>query len=158
MSTRASPSFNMIRAIIFRVHFCRDLLDRYGVRLNVLGKRHLLPPSVQEAVRKAEEMTCKNDKYVYSFSKNGHLIASTFLSYSGLFAYLGLYAPFAHTERSSISACPMRHLMTWRPRRKQPSALHSRRMTHRSEKTPLQSIHISFHPAYQCASPTLFYF
>ncbi|KAJ3530525.1 hypothetical protein NM688_g7695 [Phlebia brevispora] len=39
-----------------------DLLDQYGVRLNVLGKKELLPASVQAAVRKAEEMTAKNNK------------------------------------------------------------------------------------------------
>ena len=41
-----------------------DLLDEYGVRLNVLGKKELLPPSVQAAVEKAEQMTAKNTRYV----------------------------------------------------------------------------------------------
>ncbi|KAI6139393.1 putative undecaprenyl diphosphate synthase-domain-containing protein [Pisolithus tinctorius] len=36
------------------------LLDRYGVRLNVLGKRSLLPPNVQVAIEKAEYMTRHN--------------------------------------------------------------------------------------------------
>ena len=38
-------------------------MDQYGVRLNVLGKRELLPPSVQAAVREAEELTAKNSRY-----------------------------------------------------------------------------------------------
>ncbi|KIL66985.1 hypothetical protein M378DRAFT_322594 [Amanita muscaria Koide BX008] len=38
-----------------------DLLDEYGVRLNVIGKRELLPESVQRAVDKAETMTRHND-------------------------------------------------------------------------------------------------
>jgi len=41
-----------------------DLLDEYGVRLNVIGKTELLPESVQKAVRKAEDMTRHNDRYV----------------------------------------------------------------------------------------------
>ncbi|KAK0464443.1 dehydrodolichyl diphosphate synthetase [Desarmillaria tabescens] len=34
-----------------------DLLEEYGVRLNVLGKRELLPKPVREAIRMAENMT-----------------------------------------------------------------------------------------------------
>ncbi|KZT69891.1 Di-trans-poly-cis-decaprenylcistransferase [Daedalea quercina L-15889] len=41
-----------------------DLLQQYGVRLNVLGKTSLLPPKVQVAVRKAEEMTRGNDRAI----------------------------------------------------------------------------------------------
>ncbi|KAL4064152.1 Decaprenyl diphosphate synthase-like protein [Scleroderma yunnanense] len=37
------------------------ILDRYGVRLNVLGKRSLLPPNVQVAIEKAERMTRHNN-------------------------------------------------------------------------------------------------
>ncbi|KAH7885417.1 putative undecaprenyl diphosphate synthase-domain-containing protein [Phlebopus sp. FC_14] len=37
------------------------ILDKYGVRLNVLGKRELLPPNVQTAVDKAERMTRRNN-------------------------------------------------------------------------------------------------
>jgi ditrans,polycis-polyprenyl diphosphate synthase len=40
------------------------MLDRYGVRLNVCGRKELLPPRVQEAARKAEEMTRHNDKAI----------------------------------------------------------------------------------------------
>lgn len=43
---------------------CRDLLDEYGVKLRVLGKTHMLPADVQEAVRKAEYMTQHNNKSV----------------------------------------------------------------------------------------------
>jgi len=39
-----------------------DLLDQYGVRLNVIGRVELLPKSVQTAVHKAENMTRHNDK------------------------------------------------------------------------------------------------
>ena len=41
---------------------CRDLLDKHGVRLNVVGKIELLPQSVQGAIRKAENMTRHNDR------------------------------------------------------------------------------------------------
>ncbi|KZT02389.1 Di-trans-poly-cis-decaprenylcistransferase [Laetiporus sulphureus 93-53] len=41
-----------------------ELLDEFGVRLNVLGKTELLPPRVQLAVRKAEEMTRHNDRAI----------------------------------------------------------------------------------------------
>ena len=39
-----------------------DLLDEYGVRLNVIGKKSLLPISVQRAVEKAESLTRHNDR------------------------------------------------------------------------------------------------
>lgn len=42
----------------------RDLLDQHGIRLNVIGNKLLFPPRLQEAARKAEEMTANNDKYV----------------------------------------------------------------------------------------------
>ncbi|KAK7694043.1 hypothetical protein QCA50_003619 [Cerrena zonata] len=41
-----------------------DLLDQHGVRLNVVGNKSLFPPRLQEAARKAEEMTAKNDKAI----------------------------------------------------------------------------------------------
>ncbi|KIM54456.1 hypothetical protein SCLCIDRAFT_136727 [Scleroderma citrinum Foug A] len=37
-----------------------QILDKYGVRLNVLGNRSLLPPNVQIAIEKAENMTRHN--------------------------------------------------------------------------------------------------
>jgi undecaprenyl diphosphate synthase len=43
----------------------RQLLDEYGVRLNILGKTELLPPTVQAAVKKAEDMTRNNERFVY---------------------------------------------------------------------------------------------
>ncbi|KAG5644409.1 hypothetical protein DXG03_008576 [Asterophora parasitica] len=43
-----------------------DLLDEYGVRLNVVGNVALLPESVQEAVRKAESMTRHNNKAIFN--------------------------------------------------------------------------------------------
>lgn len=48
-------------------NFCASaLLDEYGVRLNVLGRKELLPEGVQRAVEKAEKLTRHNDRYVYS--------------------------------------------------------------------------------------------
>ncbi|KAI0767900.1 Di-trans-poly-cis-decaprenylcistransferase [Irpex lacteus] len=41
-----------------------DLLDQYGIRLNVVGKKELLPPAVQEAVKKAEDLTRHNNKAI----------------------------------------------------------------------------------------------
>ncbi|TDL24879.1 Di-trans-poly-cis-decaprenylcistransferase [Rickenella mellea] len=41
-----------------------DLLEEYGVKLNVLGKTALLPHDVQEAVRKAEVMTQNHNRAI----------------------------------------------------------------------------------------------
>ena len=41
-----------------------DLLDEYGVRLNVIGKTKLLPESVQRAAQKAESMTRHNNRAI----------------------------------------------------------------------------------------------
>jgi len=41
-----------------------DLLDEYGVRLNVLGKKSLLPISVQRAAEKAENLTRHNKRAI----------------------------------------------------------------------------------------------
>ncbi|KAF8443017.1 Decaprenyl diphosphate synthase-like protein [Boletus edulis BED1] len=38
-----------------------EILDRHGVRLNVLGRRELLPENVQIAIEKAENMTRHNN-------------------------------------------------------------------------------------------------
>lgn len=43
------------------------ILDRYRVRLNVLGRRELFPPSVQAAIQQAEDMTRHNNAYVCFF-------------------------------------------------------------------------------------------
>ena len=40
------------------------LLDRYGVRLNVIGRTELFPPAVRAAVERAEEMTRGNNRAV----------------------------------------------------------------------------------------------
>jgi undecaprenyl pyrophosphate synthase len=40
----------------------RQILEEYGVRLNVLGKTSLLPEYVQEAVRHVESVTRNNNK------------------------------------------------------------------------------------------------
>jgi ditrans,polycis-polyprenyl diphosphate synthase len=42
----------------------RDLLDKYGVRLNVIGKTELLPDSVRRAAQKAERMTRHNTRAI----------------------------------------------------------------------------------------------
>ncbi|KAK0188030.1 dehydrodolichyl diphosphate synthetase [Armillaria mellea] len=41
-----------------------DLLEEYGVRLNVLGKRELLPGPVQAAIRRAENMTRAHNRSI----------------------------------------------------------------------------------------------
>ncbi|KAH6887313.1 dehydrodolichyl diphosphate synthetase [Coprinopsis sp. MPI-PUGE-AT-0042] len=41
-----------------------DLLDQYGVRLNVIGRTNLLPESVRAAVKKAEDMTRNNTRAI----------------------------------------------------------------------------------------------
>lgn len=41
-----------------------DLLDEYGVRLNVIGKTSLLPVNVQEAVHKAEGLSRQNNRAI----------------------------------------------------------------------------------------------
>ncbi|KAF8070820.1 Decaprenyl diphosphate synthase-like protein [Lyophyllum atratum] len=43
-----------------------DLLDQYGVRLNVVGRIDLLPESVQKAARKAEDMSRHNDRAIFN--------------------------------------------------------------------------------------------
>ena len=54
---------------IMRIFANRELLDKYGVRLNVIGKTELLPPAVQAAVKRAEDLTRSNDKCVSFFLK-----------------------------------------------------------------------------------------
>ncbi|PCH37650.1 Di-trans-poly-cis-decaprenylcistransferase [Wolfiporia cocos MD-104 SS10] len=41
-----------------------ELLDQYGVRLNVIGKTALLPDRVRAAINKAESMTRHNDRAI----------------------------------------------------------------------------------------------
>ncbi|KAJ2935009.1 hypothetical protein H1R20_g2090, partial [Candolleomyces eurysporus] len=41
-----------------------DLLDQYGVRLNVVGRKQLLPERVQEAVERAENLTRSNSRAI----------------------------------------------------------------------------------------------
>ncbi|KAF7305189.1 Alkyl transferase [Mycena kentingensis (nom. inval.)] len=41
-----------------------QILEEYGVRLNVLGKTSLLPEYVQEAIRHVESVTRNNNRYV----------------------------------------------------------------------------------------------
>ncbi|PSR71378.1 hypothetical protein PHLCEN_2v12754 [Hermanssonia centrifuga] len=53
-----------------------ELLDEYGVRLNVLGKTELLPSRVQVAIRKAEEMTRHNDREITEKDLDAHMMTS----------------------------------------------------------------------------------
>lgn len=39
-----------------------ELLDRYSVRINILGKTSLLPLDVQQSVREMEDLTRHNTK------------------------------------------------------------------------------------------------
>ncbi|TFY79330.1 hypothetical protein EWM64_g4680 [Hericium alpestre] len=41
-----------------------NILQQYGVRLNVVGKKEMLPENVLKAVRKAEDMTRHNNKAI----------------------------------------------------------------------------------------------
>ncbi|KAF9645071.1 Di-trans-poly-cis-decaprenylcistransferase [Thelephora ganbajun] len=41
-----------------------EMLDEYGVKLNVLGRIEMLPENVQKSVRIAQEMTKNNDKSI----------------------------------------------------------------------------------------------
>jgi undecaprenyl pyrophosphate synthase len=51
------------RIVIILIHdLFSDILHEDGVRLNILGKRELLPPAVQQAARSAEDMTRHNDR------------------------------------------------------------------------------------------------
>jgi len=43
-----------------------DFLDEHGVRLYVFGNVKLLPQSLQRAVRKAENMTQHNNRYIFN--------------------------------------------------------------------------------------------
>lgn len=42
----------------------RQLLDRYGIRVVVLGRKDLLPPDMQASVAKVESMTAYNRRSV----------------------------------------------------------------------------------------------
>lgn len=72
-----------------------EILDRHGVRLNVLGRRELLPPSVQAAIEKAENMTRHNNACV---------------------CFLRVLTTISDvTERSSMCVHPTRHKTRSRP-------------------------------------------
>ncbi|KAF4616892.1 hypothetical protein D9613_008586 [Agrocybe pediades] len=43
-----------------------DLLEQYGVRVNVVGDKSLLPESLQKAVKKAEDMTRQNNNAIFN--------------------------------------------------------------------------------------------
>lgn len=47
--------------VLFRY---RELLDRYEVRVNIVGNVELLPLDVQESVREMEQLTKHNSKSV----------------------------------------------------------------------------------------------
>lgn len=52
-----------------------EILDRHGVRLNVLGRRELLPERVQLAVAKAESMT--RTSYLRSWNLTARYVRHT---------------------------------------------------------------------------------
>lgn len=41
-----------------------DLLQEYGVRIRFVGLRHLFPEEVQSAVKRMEQMTAQNRRYI----------------------------------------------------------------------------------------------
>ncbi|KAI0074203.1 Di-trans-poly-cis-decaprenylcistransferase [Panus rudis PR-1116 ss-1] len=41
-----------------------ELLQQYGVRLNVVGNKALFPERIQAAAQRAEELTCKHDRAI----------------------------------------------------------------------------------------------
>lgn len=57
----------LIWRVIFMIPWKSGIFDKHGVRLNVLGRRELLPPSVQTAVEVAERVTRHNNTCVYRF-------------------------------------------------------------------------------------------
>lgn len=59
-----------------------DLLQEYGVRLNIIGRRRALPPAVREAAQKAEELTRNNTR-----------------------AILNLCMPYASTDEMTQAIC-----------------------------------------------------
>lgn len=65
-----------------------ELLDKYGVRLNILGNRELLPLAVQKAACKAEDMTRHNNQYasrvcvLESHSQTSRAILNLCMSYA----------------------------------------------------------------------------
>ena len=70
-----------------------EILDKHGVRLNVLGRRELLPPSVQVAIEKAENMTRHNNAWVLFF------LVFTTCSHPGRdSAILNVCAPYASQD------------------------------------------------------------
>jgi len=40
----------------------RGIFGKYGVRINTVGRTQLLPPEVQDALGKAEELTKNNNR------------------------------------------------------------------------------------------------
>jgi len=49
---------------LFRMGYS-DILDEYGIRLNVIGRVELFPKSVQRAIWQAETKTRHNNRYVW---------------------------------------------------------------------------------------------
>lgn len=66
----------------------RELLDKYGVRLNIIGKTELLPPAVQEAMKNAEDLTRNNNRY------------------ASLSLFFLKHRTQCNAEQSSTCACP----------------------------------------------------
>ena len=98
----------------------RDMLDEYGVRLNVIGKTSLLPPAVQAAVAQAESMSRHNSKYV---SARVHRDLHTVLT--RLRAILNVHMPYAARNEitDAVNAAVHDALATGGPTRSVPSRL-----------------------------------
>jgi len=50
--------------MLWCISYCRDFLDKYGVRVCVLGNISLLPRDIQELMAEGAEMTKHNDRFL----------------------------------------------------------------------------------------------
>ena len=82
--------------LVLILPFPSELLQQYGVRLNVLGKKELLPASVQAAIREAEQLTAKNNRYMLAHYFVCY-VASDALGHCGS-AVLNICMPYASRD------------------------------------------------------------
>ncbi|KZT61547.1 Di-trans-poly-cis-decaprenylcistransferase [Calocera cornea HHB12733] len=54
----------LLREKLLEISQKGQLLEQYGVRLNVIGERSLLPLDVQEIAKQVEDMTARNDRAI----------------------------------------------------------------------------------------------
>lgn len=77
----------------------RDLLNEYGVRLNVIGKTDLLPKNVLTVINKAQALTKTNSRYVlHDFSTQFSIFRSQTRS------ILNICMAYASTDEITTSA------------------------------------------------------